>query len=81
MAEGWKGRWHREHSDFAVPCVVSGRWLEFGQNGTTRIGAGEVLTLSVMTDGSGDRPRKLCELLVTREDLMQVLSLIEKSSE
>jgi hypothetical protein len=77
---GWHDRWRRQHGDFAVPCVVSGRWLEFSQRGTTRIDVGEVLTVSVMTDGSGDRPRKLCELMVTREDLINVLGLIEKPS-
>ncbi len=81
MREPWEARWRRQHGDFAVPCMVSGRWLEFGQGGTTRLGDVEVLALSVMTDGSGDQPRKLCDLMISREDLMRVLALIEKPSE
>ena len=60
-----------------MPCIVSGRWLEFSQEGSTRIGAGEVLHISVMAEGT-DRPRRLCTLIITREDLMGVLALIEK---
>ena len=80
MGESWLTRWRRQHGDFAVPCVVPGRWLEFSQGGSTRIGESEAITLSVMTDGSGERPRKLCELIITREELLRVLSLIEKAS-
>ena len=78
MAELWRDRWRRQHGDFAVPCIVSGRWLEFAQQGTTRIGAGEVLCASVMTEGAEGHPRKLCDLMNTRENLMGVLTLIEK---
>jgi hypothetical protein len=78
MGEAWQERWRRKHGDFAVPCVVSGRWLEFSQGGPVRIGEGEALTISVMTEASGERPRKICELIVTREDLIDVLALTEK---
>jgi hypothetical protein len=78
MAETWKARWRQKHGDFAVPCIVSGRWLEFSQNGSSQIEDGEAISLSVMTDGSSEQPRKLCELIITRGDLMRVLSLIEK---
>jgi hypothetical protein len=81
MAETWRARWRQQHGDFSVPCFVSSRWLEFSQQGTTRIGAGEVLSIAVMTEGADEQPRKLCELMVTREDLMDVLALIEKPSE
>jgi hypothetical protein len=74
----WRERWRRQHGDFAVPCIVSGRWLEFSTEGTVRIGDGEVLTVSVMTEGAGEQPRKLCTLMITREDLMSTLALIEK---
>jgi len=78
MAEQWRDRWRQRHGDFAVPCIVSGRWLEFSQQGTTRIDEGEVLKISVMTEGAKDRPRRLCDLMITREDLMSVLTLIER---
>lgn len=80
MREGWLKRWRRKHGDFAVPCIVTGRWLEFSQSGSAQTGDGEAINLSVMIDPSGDKPRKLCELFVTREELLRVLSLIERAS-
>jgi hypothetical protein len=71
-------RWREKHTDFAVPCIVSDRWLEFSQDGSGRTFEGEAIVLSVMTNGSDEKPRKLCELIVTREELLRVLSLIEK---
>jgi hypothetical protein len=78
VARQWQERWRAKHGDFAVPCVVSGRWLEFSQRGSARMMEGEAITVAVMTEGADEQPRKLCELIVTREDLMRVLDLIEK---
>jgi len=80
MSGTWMTRWRQKHSDFSVPCIVSGRWLEFSQEGSGHTYEGEAITLSVMTDGSDEKRRKLCELIVTREELLRVLSLIEKPS-
>ena len=80
MGESWLTRWQQHHGDFAVPCVVSGRWLQFARGGSAQIGHGEAITPFVVTDGNGDQPRKLCELIVTREELLRVLSLIERAS-
>jgi hypothetical protein len=81
MATNSRQRWRAKHGDFAVPCIVSGRWLEFSQDGSGWSREGEAITLSVMTDGSDDLPRKLCELIVTRDELVRVLALIEKPAE
>ncbi|NOT01153.1 MAG: hypothetical protein HOP29_11050 [Phycisphaerales bacterium] len=80
MSGTWLTRWREKRGDFAVPCVVSCRWLEFSQGGSTHISEGEAITISVMTDGADEQPRKLCELIVTREEIARVLSLIEKPS-
>jgi hypothetical protein len=80
MGRVGREKWRRRHGDFAVPCVVTSRWLQFSESGTVRIGEGEALTISVMTEGSDDRQRKICDLIVTREDLIDVLALIEKPS-
>ncbi|MFA7238208.1 MAG: hypothetical protein WC058_15210 [Phycisphaeraceae bacterium] len=74
----WQKRWRDKRGDVAVPCIVSGRWLEFSQGGSVNIGAGEAITLAVMTESAEGKPRKLCELIVTREELLHVLNLIEK---
>lgn len=76
----WLERWRAKHGDFAVPCIVSGRWLEFSQNGSSFSGEGEAITLTVMTETTDNGQRKLCELIITREELLRVLNLIEKPS-
>ncbi len=81
MALDSRKRWRLKHGDFAVPCIVSGRWLEFSQDGSGWSPEGEAITLSVMTDGSDDQPRKLCELIVARDELVRVLALIERPAQ
>lgn len=78
MSPDWKERWQQRHGDFAVPCLVSGRWMEFSQEGSTRLPEGEALVVSVMTEGTSEQAKKLCELIVTREDILKVLALIER---
>ena len=71
-------RLKRKLGDFAVPCMVTERWLQFSTEGSARLVEGEYITLSVMTCGADDQPKKLCGLIVTREDLLAALELIEK---
>jgi hypothetical protein len=79
MNTSWQRRWRAKHGDFAVPCIVTSRWIEFSQVGSTPRPEGEAIKLAVMTDGSNDEPHKICELIVTREELLRVLALIEKT--
>lgn len=65
---------------FAVPCIVSERWLEFQPNSSARLEVGEGIMVSVMTRGKNDGARKICELAITREDLLSALALIERPS-
>jgi hypothetical protein len=55
------------------------RWLEFSTEGSAKFSDGEYLHLWVMTRDENDKPRRLCELIVTREDLDDVLALIERT--
>jgi hypothetical protein len=55
--------------------MVSGRWMVFGEQGD-RISDGEYIHLDVMTD-QGDGGRKLCSLVVTREDVLRALSNVK----
>jgi hypothetical protein len=41
---------------------------------------GEYIVMSVMTIDSNDKERKLCELVVTREDLLGAISSIKPPS-
>jgi len=58
--------------------MVTERWLQFSTEGWARLHEGEYITLWVMTRGADDQPKKLCKLIVTREDLLAALELIEK---
>jgi hypothetical protein len=79
MATNWHERMKKKLGDFAVPCMVSGRWIQFSTEGSAKFPDGEYIILNVMTRGANDRPKKLCELIVTREDLQDALDLIEKT--
>jgi hypothetical protein len=61
----------------AVLCIVSERWLQFPKRGGGPIEIGEPLTLRVMTKNSEGKNRTLCELIVTREDLLRAIEAIE----
>jgi hypothetical protein len=55
-----------------VPCVVSERWLQFPKQ-IDRHSDADYIHLDVMTKGAGEEPRKICEVIVTKEELMSVL--------
>lgn len=63
---------------FAVTCQVSDRWLDFAPT-SAELQSGEFITIDVRTGGySGkDKERKLAQLIVTREDLMNVLERVK----
>jgi hypothetical protein len=64
--------------EFAVPCKVSDRWLVFDRSSSALQG-GEFISLSVMTIGMNGSPKKLCSLIITRENLLEVLSKIKRT--
>lgn len=60
-----------------VDCEVSGRWLKFPTNAhQVQMGAGtrEIMTVDIMTTNEDGKDRKLCELVLAREDLLQILN-------
>lgn len=69
-----------------VHCVVSGRYLRFGALGQPSPGyfpdqakIGTPVVLDVMTSADIDTPdRKICELLVTLEELRDMVARLEK---
>jgi len=58
-------------------CAVSGRWLRFPetaqqvQNGS---GTQELIFVDVMSTNEDMKDRKLCELVLAREDLLHILN-------
>jgi hypothetical protein len=59
----------------SVPCEVSERWLLFDPT-SSKLSKGEFISLKVMTIGQDDKPKKICSLIMTKENLLKVLSKI-----
>ncbi len=56
-----------------VPCMVSGRYLQLPET-STLVGPGnDFLCIDVMTINEGNQPHKICELVLTRQDLEAAL--------
>ncbi|WP_321846962.1 hypothetical protein [Paraburkholderia bannensis] len=58
-----------------APCQVSGRWLQFPTN-AREFKTGTFLAVDVMTENDDGKPRKLCELVLVKEDLLELLNRI-----
>ena len=81
----WQRIWNRR-GERAVSCIVSGRWLRFGEVATAATGylpgskIGTPIDLDVMTDqydGDEGAARKICTLVVTYEELKAVVQKFE----
>jgi hypothetical protein len=59
-----------------VPCMLSDRWIRFPKQSDGHFGPGEFISIAVMSGPPGENPRKLCELTVTREDLVRALDSV-----
>ena len=73
---GWKQRWQNRMGDRAVVCQVSGRWLQFPDR-AEQSGSEQWMIVDVMTLGSNENPKKLCELVLAREDLIHALNHVQ----
>lgn len=69
-------RQKNERGKTFVSCQVSDRWLRFSEE-STKLEGGEFISLDVMTLGSDEKEKKICELVVTREELVEALSNIK----
>lgn len=57
-------------------CQVSERWLQFPRKGT-KLREGTFLTVDVMTTNETRKERKICELILVKEQLQFILDQIE----
>lgn len=58
-----------------VECQVSGRWLQFSESASALAG-GTFLKVDVMTLDQNESPRKLCELVLVKEQLIEMINSI-----
>ena len=69
-AQNRMGKWH-------VPCMVSDRWIQFPKKSAGHFGGGEFIEISIMTHSyAKDQPAKLCDMIVTREDLLKAINAV-----
>ncbi len=65
------------YGPFYVPCVVSGRYILFPKKSDGFFGEGEYIGISIMTETENSQSRKLCEMIVTREDLLRAVNSVK----
>ncbi|MCX7988889.1 MAG: hypothetical protein N2647_05545 [Thermodesulfovibrio sp.] len=69
-----KQRIINSNGEGCVPCEVSQRWLQFPKTSDSRF-----IKIDVMTVNMKEKDRKICELVITKEDLMRAINSIEFS--
>ncbi|MDW7618033.1 hypothetical protein SC499_26120 [Peribacillus simplex] len=61
-----------EYGNGYVPCEVSERWLQFSEDGSSN----GLVKLNVMAIGA-NKPRKVCELVLTKENILRALENVD----
>jgi hypothetical protein len=61
---------------YRVSCQVNERWLQFPETAHPLQG-GDFMMIDVMTLGSDEKERKLCELVLTKQDLLKMIAQVE----
>ena len=56
-----------------LSCEVSERWIKF-PSASDKFDDIEYLSLDVMTRGSNDKDRKLCEIIIDKQQLLKMLA-------
>ena len=75
---GYQQRIKNQMGQGYVPCMVSERWIQFPKRSGGDFPDGEFIGISVMTKGDNGKPRKLCDLVITREDIIRAINSVEK---
>ncbi len=62
-----------EVKDGRLSCEVSERWIKF-PSASDKFDDIEYLSLDVMTRGSNEKDRKVCELIIDKQQLLKMLA-------
>ena len=57
-------------------CHVSSRWLQFPEH-ARQLDEGALMLVNVMTNAGDGKPRKICELVLSHEDLVHILQRMQ----
>ena len=64
---------------YRIACQVSDRWLQFQENAHALAG-GDFMKIDVMTLGADEKKRKICELVLTKQDLIRMIDQVATSA-
>ena len=70
----YKRRKREDKENKILRCEVSGRWIQFPIVTDLTADNIDYMHLDIMTNGSNDKPRKLCEVIVNRSMLIELLN-------
>lgn len=62
-----------EYGKGYVSCLVSERWLQFPETASHE----RHIPVNVMTQAEGKESRKICELILSKEDLLRAINSIK----
>ena len=71
-----KRRKKEDRENKVLRCEVSERWLQLPMATDLTDDNVDYMHLDVMTNGSNDKPKKLCELIINRAELIGLLKEI-----
>jgi hypothetical protein len=63
-------------ASLTVPCHVSERWIRFVEREQYEVLDEDLLHVDVMTLDDDDAPYKLCELIISRGDLLRAVAAV-----
>jgi len=55
-----------------VPCEVSSRWIQFPKEANENY-----IPIDIMTIGENEKPKKICEMIVSKENLIKAINSIK----
>ena len=62
---------------YSVNCLLSDKWLRFGET-STPLDLGEACVVDVMQAKEDDTDERICQLIITKEELLDVLKQIKR---
>ena len=68
-----KRRKKEDHENKVLRCEVSERWIQLPVATDLTVSDIDYMRLDVMTNGGNDKPKKLCEIIVNRSELVRLL--------
>ncbi len=65
-----------KRGNISVDCIVTDRWLKFS-NSSAMFDCGEVYTVDVMTTNVDGIDKKICQLIIKKDELINVINSIK----